>query len=115
MRILLVDDNREVREALRLRIQFVDEGWDVREAATLTDARKMLGEECADLLVLDWEMPGAADPRTFAALRACCPGIRLIVLSGYPDNQAQAVKAGGDAFISKTDPPERIIATLRGM
>jgi len=65
---------------------------------------------CPDLVLLDWELPGLAGPRLLITLRATCPDLLVIVLSGRPGAQRAALAAGADAFASKSDPPERLLA-----
>ncbi len=78
-----------------------------------------------DVALLDWELPGlqAADPATrFASaprllseLRARCPRLRVIALSGRPEARQVALNAGVDAFVSKGDPAESLLQTLRAI
>jgi CheY-like chemotaxis protein len=46
-------------------------------------------------------------------LRELCPGLPVIVLSGQPEVRRTALAAGADAFVSKADPPEQLLAALR--
>ena len=47
------------------------------------------------------------------ALRAACPALAVIVLSGQPEAEGSALAAGADAFVSKADPPEQVLAAIR--
>ncbi len=76
-----------------------------------------------DVALLDWELPGLQDanppkgsvPRLLSELRACCPRLRVIALSGWPEARQVALKAGADAFVSKGDSAEHLLQTLRAM
>ena len=46
------------------------------------------------------------------ALRQACPALSVIVLSGRPEAEDAALAAGADAFISKADPPEQLLAAI---
>jgi DNA-binding NarL/FixJ family response regulator len=37
----------------------------------------------------------------------------MIVMSGQPEVRRAALAAGADAFISKTDPPDQLLAALK--
>ena len=54
-RILIVDDNPEIREIIRILLQ--GEGYDIEEAKNGTKALEMLGLKMFDLIILDIMMP----------------------------------------------------------
>jgi DNA-binding NarL/FixJ family response regulator len=49
-----------------------------------------------------------------SALRAVRPDLPVIVLSGRSEMRRAALGAGSDAFVSKCDPPERLLAAIQG-
>ena len=46
------------------------------------------------------------------AVRKACPHLFIIALNGSPDTQEEALAGGADAFVSKTDPPELLLAAI---
>jgi DNA-binding NarL/FixJ family response regulator len=66
----------------------------------------------SDLVLLSWELPGLVKFGSLPALREACPDILVIALSGRSEARRAALEAGADAFVSKTDPPERLLATI---
>jgi DNA-binding NarL/FixJ family response regulator len=113
MRVLLADDQAKVRSALRLLLG-LDPGMSV--LGEVAEAQELLIQVKAiqpDLLLLDWELPGlgAVDPM-LSSLRAVCPHLSVIALSGRPGARRAALAAGVDAFVSKGDPPERLMAVV---
>jgi DNA-binding NarL/FixJ family response regulator len=111
MRILLADDEAKVRSALKLLLEQDSDLWVMDETA---DAKGLLAHvkaECPDVVLLDWELPGLQGnvPSTLGTL---CPQVLLIALSGRPEARKKALSAGADAFVSKGDPPERLLAVL---
>lgn len=120
IRILLADDQSKVRSALRLLVEQEPGLIIVGEA---TEAENLLAQVEAtqpDLVLLDWELPGLQtdDPSTdsgqgrLSTLRTLCPGLKVIALSGQPEARRAALAAGADAFVSKGDPPEQLLATI---
>jgi DNA-binding response OmpR family regulator len=80
------------------------------------DARNLLAAIDAaqpDVLLLDWELPHLVGPRMLVALRSRFPGLQVIVLSCQLENKQVALLSGADAFVSKIDPPDRLLALLR--
>ena len=67
-----------------------------------------------DIVLLDWELPGLPRHDVLPALRARCPRLKVIALSGRPEARQAALAAGADAFVSKGDPPEQLLAAMNG-
>ncbi len=112
MRIIVADDRPAVRSALRLLLDershhlVVGEVADGhRLAATIADAQ-------AEILLFDWELPGLRPTKFLAVARRRWPGLGLVAMSSRPEAREAALAAGADAFLPKTDPPERVLAAL---
>ena len=120
MRILIADDQPQVRSALRLLLGHEPGVTVVGEADDAERTLELAARQRPDLVLLDWELPGlpAAGPSTnggqhlLLALRACCPGMKVVALSGRPEARQPALDAGADVFVSKGDPPERLLAAM---
>ena len=115
MRVLLADDQPKVRSALRL---LLGQELGLRVVGEAADAQSLLAQvkaSCLDLVLLDWELLGLQAVHLLRALRALCPHLKVIVLSGRPEACQAAFAAGADAFVSKGDPPERLLTTLRAV
>jgi DNA-binding NarL/FixJ family response regulator len=111
MHILLADNQVAVRSALRFLLEQEPGMCLVGEAA---EAEELLAQDAAtqpDLVLLDWELPGSQPADLLAALRIRRSMI-VIALSGRPEARQAALNAGVDAFVSKGEPPERLLATL---
>jgi DNA-binding NarL/FixJ family response regulator len=115
MRILLADDQSRVRSALQMILK---EEPGMRVVGEVAEAKGLLVQlqvTQPDLVLLDWELPGLAAIGSLPALRMLCPQVAVIALSGRPEVYQEALSAGVDAFVSKMDPPERLLATLRAI
>lgn len=119
MRVLLADDQDELRSALRLvlaqepNMELVGEVTDV---AALPDTVASLSP---DLLLLDWDLRDLAQPgagqRLLALLLQSHPHLHVIVLGGRPEKSRSALAAGAELFVSKVEPPEKLLAALRSL
>lgn len=114
MRILLADDQATVRSALQLLLEENPELDVVGEATEAGELLAQVDMACPDLVLLDWELPGSQAADLLPALRQHLPHLVVIALSGRPEARQSALDAGADAFVSKGDPPERLLATLNG-
>ncbi|MGD9002018.1 MAG: DNA-binding response regulator, partial [Anaerolineae bacterium] len=63
--------------------------------------------------LLDWGLQDSAAAEQFEALRQACHQVAVIVLSAQPGAEEAALAAGADAFVSKADPPEQLLAAIR--
>jgi len=128
MHIFLADDQAKVRSALRLLLEQEPGLSVVGEATEAEDFLAQVQRTQPDLVLLDWELPDlrATDPSTPLTGSGTSSGQRLlstlhslgchpkvIALSGHPEACEEALAAGADAFVSKGDPPERLLTTLR--
>ena len=113
MQVLLADDQPQVRSALRLVLEHEPEMQVVGE---VTNAEALLTQTQAthpDLILLDWELPGQAMSNLLPLLRKGFPYLSVIALSGQLEARQNALEAGADAFVSKGDPPERLLEILQ--
>ena len=102
--VLVVDDN-DVARTVAVHMIRRDPKFRVRgTAASELEAIDLAGEQCPDLVVLDAEM---TDDDVIARLRELCPDARIVLWGNDPSTSA------GDGFVSKTDPPERLMDWLR--
>jgi DNA-binding NarL/FixJ family response regulator len=112
MRLLLADDRARTRFALSALLRQQAGLVVVGEAAHAAELLARAGETAPDVVLLGWDLPGLPAAELPAALRRACPGARLIVLSSRPEARQAALAAGADAFVSKIDPPERLLAAI---
>ena len=112
MRVLLADDQPNVRSALQL---LLEQEMGLREVGEATDVSGLLSQvetNCPDLVLLDWELPGSKNIELLPSLRTKCPQLFVIVLSGHPEARQAALSAGADAFVGKGDSPECLLAAI---
>jgi DNA-binding NarL/FixJ family response regulator len=113
MRLVIADAHSQVRWALRTalgedpRLTIVDEVADVDDLLARASALS------PDLVLLEWELVVLADDGLLQRLRNLGLPLRIIVLGRQPEARAAALRDGADAFISKSDPPERLLHTIR--
>ena len=112
-RIYLADAQPEERSALRLLL--LDMKMEVvGEAADWPTTLAQAPVSRADLLLIDWELLPNSATAALKKLRKACPAALVIVLISHLDARQQAaLSAGADAFISKSEMPERVAERLR--
>jgi DNA-binding NarL/FixJ family response regulator len=112
MRILLADDQQKVRFALHVLLEQRPEVLVVGEAKDADELLAILNPTRPELLILDWTLPGLTEIGSIPALRKKKSDLYIIALSSRPELGKNAIEAGANAFISKIDPPDRLLATV---
>jgi diguanylate cyclase (GGDEF)-like protein len=112
--VLVVDDDPMMRRVL---VQLLESnGYLVREAEDGLEALESVSENCPDLLITDWEMPGLDGVELCRRLnQANLPHyVYAILLTGRTDSQDMiaALQAGADDFVSKPIDRASLIARL---
>jgi len=112
MRVFLVDGQAKVRSALRLMFTMQPDSDVVGETAQAQDLLAQVQQTRPDVVLLDWDSIGASSNGLLSALRASSPRLKVIALSGRPEVRRASLAAGVDAFVSKSDPPDRLLEAL---
>jgi DNA-binding NarL/FixJ family response regulator len=103
LRVLIADDQRQVRRELRSilplagNIDVVGEAADGREALRLLEALR------PQVVILDLQMPGLDGYQAATQIKTKCPSCRVVVLTIFDDEAAhrKAAESGADAFVVK--------------
>lgn len=111
-RILIVDDEPQIRRALRTSLQA--HGYEVATAATGEEALALAVDAAPDLLLLDLGLPDLDGTEVLRRLRAFSevPVIVLSVREQQADKVA-ALDAGADDYVTKPFGMEELLARLR--
>jgi len=111
IRVLLADGRPRVRAALRL---LLEQHPEFRLVGEVAEAGSLLAQTAAlwtHLLLLDWNLPGfRAD--LLPALQSRQPHLKIVAMSTRPEVRSLALAAGVDAFVSKVESPEHLLACL---
>ena len=115
MRILVADNQPKVRQALRVLLEQQPGLEVVGEVSDGKDLFAQVEAARADLVLLHWRLRGWSGDDSLPDLRETHPDLAVIVLSGHPEVEETALMAGADAFVSKADPPERLLEAIAEM
>ncbi len=115
MKILLVDDHKLIRDALKVYLEN-DEEFDITdEAGNGQEALVLLKSIRVDVVMLDINMPVMDGITCAKEIKALYPDIKILALSMYNDNQfiKQMLAAGAAGYILKNSGEEIIKTALR--
>jgi DNA-binding NarL/FixJ family response regulator len=115
MRVLLADDQLNVRSALRLLLEQETDFQVVGETADATGLLLAVSEKAPDLVLLDWELPGLPATQLVRLLQYERPSLKIIAMSSRPEAERQTGEAGVNTFLNKNETPDRVLATITSL
>ena len=110
-RILVVDDDRSVRDML-VRV-LVEDGYKATSAADGNEAVEMAAEEPFDLALLDVGLPGKNGWETFINLTRETPSLAVIIITARSNQQSIATHLAADALFEKPLDFPLLLRTVR--
>ncbi|WP_019814383.1 response regulator transcription factor [Saccharomonospora saliphila] len=115
MRILVVDDDRAVRESLRRSLAF--NGYEVDLAGDGAEALEKVAAHRPDALVLDVMMPRLDGLEVARRLRGIGDDLPILVLTARDavSDRVSGLDAGADDYLPKPFALEELLARLRAL
>ncbi len=100
-RILVVDDEAEIREMLEELL--TQKGYQTRSAADGATAVRAVLDEALDVILLDIAMPRLGGVEALTAIRAIAPDVKVIMVSGQSDLELakRALAYGAFDYVAK--------------
>lgn len=112
-RILIADDHPSVARALHQLLSDVPDFSPVDVATRGEDLLEIATRTQPELILMDWALRGIRPEPTLQSLHERLPNARIVAMSAQFTDRERAIDAGANAFISKTDMAEEILAILR--
>jgi DNA-binding NarL/FixJ family response regulator len=118
LHVMLVDDHAVVRAGYRRLLELEPDCVVSAECGDADAAYALLQQRNpppVDVIVLDLSMPGRSGFDLLRRVALRWPVVRRLVFSMHdsPAMVAQALAAGADGFVTKSSPPEVLVAALR--
>ncbi|NVK20344.1 MAG: HDOD domain-containing protein [Methylocystaceae bacterium] len=113
IKILFVDDEKNVLQGLRRMLRPKRNEWDMQFVASGPDALEVMKSDEIDIVISDMRMPGMDGAELLARVRDLRPETVRIILSGYAE-QESVLKTIGPAhqFLGKPCDPDLLIETV---
>ena len=117
IRILLVDDQKSVRESLKYLLEEIPDFSVVGAAENGQAAIAQVGKLHPDIILLDMEMPGIDGVTTTRLILQQFPPVRVIMLSMHDSDAyvSQAVWAGAMGYLVKGTPTHELEEAIRSV
>ncbi len=118
-KILIIDDEKEVRDAVKLQLESASMGYDFLEAENGEEVIQILSNEYnmmdIAIAICDIRMPKINGIECVNFLRQEAPSLPVIVLTGFPDPELAAAltKKGVQAYLVKPIDKEKLVGTVQ--
>ena len=118
MKILVVDDERAVRESLRRALEL--EGYEIELASDGQEALLRLaanGDTQPDVVILDVLMPGVDGLEVCRRIRRAGNSVPVLMLTARDavENRVSGLDAGADDYVTKPFALEELLARVRAL
>ena len=112
-RILIIDDDENIRKALAAILE--EEGYMVDTAETAKQAIEKTEKNIYNLALIDMRLPDMEGIELLTKMKDTTPKMRKVIVTGYPTlhNAIEAVNRGADAYILKPFDVEKVLATIK--
>ena len=117
IRVLLADDHAVVRKGIR---DFLEETGEIRvvaEADEGVEAVTLAEQHAPDVAILDIRMPHMTGVEATRRIKACCPNVRVLILTAYDDDPYvfALLEAGADGYVLKTASSRELVAAVHAV
>ena len=115
LRILIVDDDPDIRDILKLTLS--EENYEVIEAADGEQALKAINSKSPDLVLLDYKIPKIDGRQVCRMVKKdlLLRHLPIIMVTGKGDisDKVDGIDAGADDYIVKPFEPKELLARIR--
>jgi len=111
-RILVVDDDPQIRRVMRVTL--IAQGFEVRDARSAEQAYELLEKEKFDLILLDINLPGAKGLEVCRSVRSTSDAaVIMLTVRDTEEDKIEALDAGADDFVTKPYSTPELLARIR--
>ena len=114
-RILVVDDEHAIREMICLALD--EEGFECQDVNNAHRAEEIIRQECPDVILLDWMMPGISGIDFARKLRrnkeTCNIPIIMLTAKTEESDMIRGLESGVDDYLKKPFSTKELLARIR--
>lgn len=112
-RILLVEDDPDHAELFGAVLTLA--GYTVTAVPDADHALRCMSETFHHLVLVDWDLPDIKGDVFIILVKAQCPGVKIALISNFPDVDAAALLCRADAWMRKAEGPDRLRALVHDL
>lgn len=112
LRVLIADPQRRVRAALKTLLSHQSGIQVVADTAAYENLHHLIQVSQPELLLIDPAIADQPFETVLHHLREAYPWLCIVAMSGKAELQPRALAAGANRFVSKADPPDRLLNAI---
>jgi DNA-binding NarL/FixJ family response regulator len=113
VKVLIAAGDSNLRLALELLVDGEPAATVVGSAAEGDGLLALIQTARPRIVIAEWELPGRPVADILRHFAQSTQRPKFIILGGIQEMEAEAIAAGADAFVDRTDPPESLLAAFR--
>jgi DNA-binding NarL/FixJ family response regulator len=115
IRVGIIEDKRPAREGLAMLIDGTPGYRCVGRFSSMEEARRLIGHEVPDVLLLDIHLPGMSGSEGARLLKEQYPTMQILMLTIYEDEDKvfESICNGASGYLLKKTPPAKLLDAIR--
>lgn len=116
IQVIICDDQAIIRDGLEMLLKLERDIEVVGLAQDGDEGVALTADKSPDLVLMDLKMPGMNGVEATRRIRAQHPGVKVLVLTTYDDDEwvFDAIRAGASGYLLKDTPREKVVEAIRG-
>ena len=116
MKVIICDDQAIIRDGLEMLLNLERDIEVLGQAQDGAEAVELVKEGTPDLVLMDLKMPGMNGIEATRQIRANYPGVKVLVLTTYDDDEwvFDAIRAGASGYLLKDTPRQEVVKAIKG-
>src|SRR5262245_5464948 len=115
IKVVIFEDNHSLRNGL---FQLINESSEFECAGAFENCENLVQNiktSCADVVLMDIQMPGMSGIEAVGVLQENFPGIKVLMQTIFDDNEKifQSILAGASGYILKNTSPSRLLDFIK--
>jgi DNA-binding NarL/FixJ family response regulator len=117
IRIMIVEDQEDVREGLRMLINGSEGYMCVSACRSAEEALEKLLNEAPDVVLMDINLPGMRGTECVVHIKNRYPQIQVMMLTVFENNDEifRSLEAGATGYLLKKTPPAKLLEAIRDL
>lgn len=115
--ILVIEDETAIRDMIRFSLPLTQ--FDMTEAENTKQAEELLAKQVADIIILDWMLPGKSgiDFIKWLKQHTIYKDIPIVMLTAKAEEESKikGLESGADDYITKPFSPQELIARIKAI
>lgn len=117
IQVAIVEDTHDIRKGLMMMINGVEELECRQTFSSAEDAIKTLPINCADVVLMDIDLPGINGIECIKILKEKCNQTQYMMLTVFEDDDKifRSLEAGATGYMLKKTPPAQLIEAIKDL